>query len=108
MSHLLEIKNLHAGVGEKEILKGIDFLIKTNEVHVIMGPNGAGKSTLSNCIIGNPKYKIFSGDIFLDGQSIKNLKVDERARGGLFVSFQQPTAINGVKNSDFLRQAMQS
>lgn len=108
MFHLLEIKNLHAGVGEKEILKGINLTIKTNEVHVIMGPNGAGKSTLSNCIIGNPKYKIFDGEILFDNQNINNLKVDERARLGLFLSFQQPMAIKGVKNYDFIRQAMTS
>ena len=107
MSHFLEIRNLHAGIGEKEILKGINLQIETGQIHIIMGPNGAGKSTLSNCIIGNPKYKIFDGDIFLDEQSIKNLKVDERARSGLFLSFQQPMAIQGVKNSDFVRQAMQ-
>lgn len=108
MSHSLQIQNLHAGIGEREILQGINLKINTNEIHVIMGPNGAGKSTLSNCIIGNPKYKILSGDILFDNQNINTLKVDERARLGLFLSFQQPMAIKGVKNSDFVRQAMQA
>ncbi len=108
MSHSLHIQNLVAGVGEKKILQGIDLKINTNEIHVVMGPNGAGKSTLSNCIIGNPKYQILGGDIFFDDQNINNLKVDERARLGLFLSFQQPMSIKGVKNSDFVRQAMQA
>jgi len=108
MSHSLHIQNLVAGIGEKKILQGINLKINTDEIHVIMGPNGAGKSTLSNCIIGNPKYKIFEGNIFFDDQNINDLKVDERARLGLFLSFQQPMAIKGVKNSDFIRQAMQA
>jgi Fe-S cluster assembly ATP-binding protein len=108
MSHSLQIQNLYAGVGEKKILQGLNLKINTNEIHVIMGPNGAGKSTLSNCIIGNPKYQILSGDILFDDQNINNLKVDERARLGLFLSFQQPMAIKGVKNCDFVRQAMQA
>ncbi len=106
MSNLLEIQNLHAGIGEKIILRGINLALRAGEVHVVMGPNGAGKSTLSNCIVGNPQYKISDGDISFEGKSIKDLKVDERARLGIFMSFQQPMAINGVKNSDFIRQAM--
>ncbi len=105
---VLEIKDLHARVEEKEILKGINLTIKTGEVHAIMGPNGAGKSTLSSVIMGQPRYKITSGDILLNGKSILNLAVDERARLGLFLAYQYPMEVPGVTNSDFIRAAMKA
>lgn len=108
MSHIIEIKNLHAGIPGKEILKGVNLTIRSGEVHAIMGPNGTGKSTLSNCVMGNPKYQILGGDIILDGVSIKDYAVDERARQGLFMAYQQPMSVNGVTNSDFVRSAMKA
>ena len=108
MSHTIEIKDLHAGIPGKEILKGVNLTINTGEVHAIMGPNGTGKSTLSSCIMGNPKYQILSGDILFDGKSIKDMAVDERARLGLFLAYQYPMSVNGVTNSDFVRSAMKA
>ncbi len=102
---ILELKNIYAKVDQKEILKGLDLVVKTGEVHAIMGPNGTGKSTLSNVIMGNPKYEITNGDIMLNNKSIINLKVDERAREGLFLAYQYPSEVSGVTNSDFVRQA---
>ena len=100
---LLEIKNLHAKAGEKEIIKGLDLKINKGEVHVIMGPNGAGKSTLSNVILANPEYTQTEGDIILDGENINGLKTDERARKGIFMSFQSPKEIPGVSVANFLK-----
>ena len=102
----LKINDLHAGIEGLEILKGIDLEIKTGEVHAIMGPNGAGKTTLSNAIMGNPKYSITSGEIYLDDKLLNNLEVDERARLGLFIAMQYPAEIPGVTNSDFIRAAI--
>ena len=105
----LEINDLHVSVvdeekhQEKEILKGVDLKLKTGEIHAIMGPNGTGKSTLSQTIMGNPNYHITKGDILLNGKSILNLPVDERARQGLFLSMQYPSEIQGVTNAEFLR-----
>ena len=103
---ILEIKDLHARVEEKEILKGVNLTIKTGEVHAIMGPNGTGKSTLSSVIMGVEKYKVTKGDILLNGKSILDMPVDERARLGLFLAYQNPIEVPGVTNSDFVRQAM--
>lgn len=108
MVHILEIKDLHANIEDKEILKGVNLTINTGEVHAIMGPNGTGKSTLSSCIMGSPKYNITQGDILLDGISILNMPVDERARLGLFLAYQYPMSVSGVTNSDFVRSAMSS
>jgi Fe-S cluster assembly ATP-binding protein len=108
MTDVLEIKNLHARVPEKEILKGVNLTIKTGEVHAIMGPNGTGKSTLSSIIMGNPKYEITEGEILFNGKDIKTLPVDERARLGIFLAYQQPIEVPGVTNSDFIRQAMKA
>ena len=83
---LLEIKDLYANAGEKEILKGLNLKINKGEVHVIMGPNGAGKSTLANIILSNPQYKITSGQIIFDGEKINGLKTDEIAKKGIFMS----------------------
>lgn len=104
----LEIIDLHAEVDGLEILKGVNLTINTGEVHAIMGPNGTGKTTLSSVIMGHPKYKITQGDILIDGVSIKDLAVDERARQGLFLAMQYPAEIPGVTNSDFVRSAMKS
>lgn len=108
MSDILEIKDLYAGVEEKEILKGVNLTIKTGEVHAIMGPNGTGKSTLTSVIMGHPKYKITKGEILFNGKSILNLTVDERARLGLFLAYQYPIEVPGVTNSDFVRAAMKA
>lgn len=102
---LLKINNLKTKVGETEILKGLNLEIGKGEVHAIMGPNGAGKSTLVNTIMGHPKYSISSGDILFEGKSINDLKVDERARLGIFMSFQYPEEIQGITVENFLRTA---
>lgn len=107
----LEIKDLHVEVQDKEknfkkILKGVNMVMHTGEIHAIMGPNGTGKSTLSETIMGNPKYHITQGDILLNGESILNMTVDERARKGLFLAMQYPAEVPGVTNSEFLRAAI--
>ena len=93
---VLEIKNLHVSVEDKEILKGLNLTLKTGEIAAIMGPNGTGKSTLSAAIMGNPNYEITEGDILFDGESILDLEVDERARLGLFLAMQYPAEIPGI------------
>ena len=103
---VLEIKNLHVSVEDKEILKGLNLTLKTGEIAVIMGPNGTGKSTLSAAIMGNPNYEITEGDILFDGESILDLEVDERARLGLFLAMQYPAEIPGITNAEFIRAAM--
>lgn len=102
----LQIESLHVSVDDKEILKGIDLTIKENETHALMGPNGNGKSTLLAAIMGNPKYRVTSGRILLDGQDVLAMEVDERSRIGLFLGMQYPSEISGVTNSDFLRAAI--
>ncbi|WP_087717329.1 Fe-S cluster assembly ATPase SufC [Levilactobacillus brevis] len=108
----LEIKDLHVEVIDeenqtaKEILKGVNLSMKSGEIHAIMGPNGTGKSTLSQTIMGQSAYHITQGDILLDGESIIELPVDERARRGLFLAMQYPAEIQGVTNAEFLRAAM--
>lgn len=108
----LEIKNLHAQVlptdetaQPKEILKGVNFTIKSGETHAIMGPNGSGKSTLAYTLAGHPRYEITEGEVLLDGENILDLDVDERARAGLFLAMQYPTEIPGVSMANFLRSA---
>ena len=88
MSDILEIRDLYARVENKEILKGVNLVVKTGEVHAIMGPNGTGKSTLSSIVMGSPKYQVLGGDVLLNGESILPLAVDERARKGLFLAYQ--------------------
>lgn len=102
---LLKINDLKTKVGDAEILKGLNLEIGKGEVHAIMGPNGAGKSTLVNTIMGHPKYSISGGDILFEGKSINDLKVDERARLGIFMSFQYPEEIQGITVENFLRTA---
>ena len=99
----LKIIDLKASIGDKEILKGVNLSIFPGEVHAIMGKNGSGKSTLSNIILGHPNYTVTNGDILFKGKSILSLKPDERARLGIFLSFQYPTAIPGVTVANFLR-----
>lgn len=108
MAKTLEIVDLYAEVEGKQILKGLSLKMNTGEVHAIMGPNGTGKSTLVNIIMGKPKYKITSGDILLDGESILNKSVDERAKLGIFLAYQYPSEVPGVTNRDFLRAAMKA
>lgn len=108
MAHTLEIKDLYAEIEGKQILKGLSLKMNTNEVHAIMGPNGTGKSTLVSIIMGKPKYKVTSGDILLDGVSILDKAVDERARMGIFLAYQYPSEVAGVTNSDFVRTAMKA
>ena len=105
MSSLLEIKDLYAVAGEKEILKGLNISIGKGEVHVIMGPNGAGKSTLANVILNNPEYKKTTGKIELDGEDITNLSTDKIAKKGVFMSFQAPEEIPGISCLNFLKVA---
>ncbi len=103
---MLSIKNLHAGIEDKEILRGINLEINPGEVHAIMGPNGSGKSTLSSVIAGNETYKVSQGDVILDGKSILDLSPDERAHKGIFMSFQYPIEIPGVTTTNFIKTAI--
>lgn len=108
----LEIRDLHVEVkadqeqAAKPILKGVNLVLKTGEIHAIMGPNGTGKSTLAETIMGNPTYQVTQGDILLNGESILSMPVDERARKGLFLAMQYPAEIRGVTNAEFLRTAI--
>jgi len=105
---LLEIKDLHVSIEDKEILKGISLTVEKGQVHALMGPNGSGKSTLSYTLMGSPKYKVTSGRILYKGEDLTALKTDARARAGLFLAFQYPTAIPGVSVANFLRTAMKA
>lgn len=102
---LLEIKDLHAGIEGKEILKGLNLTVKTGEVHAIMGPNGSGKSTLSKVLAGHPSYEVLAGEVLYEGKNLLELEPDERARSGVFLAFQYPVEVPGVSNSQFLRLA---
>ena len=106
--HLLDIKGLHAGVEGKEILKGLSLTVGKGEVHVILGPNGSGKSTLMNVIMGHPKYEVTAGSIAFEGEDITQLKTFERARKGLFLSFQTPEEIPGISVANMIRTAKQA
>ncbi len=102
------IKELHVSVEGKEILKGVDLAIKRGEVHALMGPNGSGKSTLANALMGHPLYEVTHGRVLFKGADILGLTPDERARRGLFLAFQYPTAIPGVTMVNFLRSALKA
>ena len=103
---MLEIKNLHVEIEGKEIIKGINLKFEKGKIYALMGPNGSGKSTLANVIMGNPEYKITKGKIFLNGKDITNLNPDQKAKNGIFLSFQNPSEIEGVTISNFLRMAL--
>ena len=105
MTDVLKITDLHVSVEEKEILKGVNLEIKRGETHALMGPNGSGKSTLGLAIMGHPSYEVTSGAIDMNGEDVLEMDPDERARGGIFMAFQRPIAIPGVKMADFLRHA---
>ena len=106
MTSEMVIKDLHVNVGGKEILQGVNLTIRQGEVHALMGPNGSGKSTLAYAIAGHPHYEVTSGDILLDGESVLKMEPDKRAKAGIFLAFQYPTAIPGVSMANFLRQAI--
>ncbi|HZK04778.1 MAG TPA: Fe-S cluster assembly ATPase SufC [Actinomycetaceae bacterium] len=105
----LEIKDLHAQVetkdGPKQILRGVSMTVNSGEIHAVMGPNGSGKSTLAYTIAGHPKYEVTAGEVFLDGENVLEMSVDERARAGIFLAMQYPIEVPGVTNSNFLRTA---
>jgi Fe-S cluster assembly ATP-binding protein len=103
---MLEIKNLHAGIEGKEILRGLNLTVGTGEVHAIMGPNGSGKSTLANVLAGRPKYEVLSGSVSFDGKDLLALPAEERAREGVFLAMQYPVEIPGVNNIYFLKAAL--
>ncbi|MDR2473100.1 MAG: Fe-S cluster assembly ATPase SufC [Tannerella sp.] len=103
---LLEIKNLHAGINGKEILKGIDLTIRKGEVHAIMGPNGSGKSTLSSVLVGNPAFTVTDGTVTYKGSDLLAMKPEDRSREGLFLSFQYPVEIPGVSMVNFMRASV--
>jgi Fe-S cluster assembly ATP-binding protein len=105
MSHLLRIADLHVSVEDLPILNGVNLEIRTGEVHALMGPNGSGKSTLAYALAGHPKYQITQGKVEIDGTDLLSLDPNERARLGLFLAFQYPVTIPGVKVADFLRHA---
>ena len=102
----LEIRNLHASAGDKQILQGIDLVIREGETHALMGPNGSGKSTLANAIMGHPNLEITEGQILFGGENITEADPDERARLGLFMAFQYPVAVPGVTVTKYLRMVM--
>src|SRR5256714_1909085 len=102
----LEVRDLHASVEDREILRGVDLTVRAGETHAVMGPNGSGKSTLAYAIAGHPRYSVTRGSITLDGADVLSMKVDERARAGLFLAMQYPVEVPGVSVSNFLRTAV--
>ncbi len=103
---MLEIKNLHAAIGGKSILNGINLSIGKGEVHAIMGPNGSGKSTLANVLAGKEEYEVTDGEVIFEGRNLLEMDVDERAHAGIFLAFQYPVEIPGVTNATFLKSAI--
>lgn len=108
MTAALEIKNLHASIGDNRILNGIDLLVRQGETHALMGPNGSGKSTLAYTLAGHPAYEPTAGQVIFDGHELLEMEADERARAGLFLAFQYPVAVPGVTVAKFLRQSINS
>jgi Fe-S cluster assembly ATP-binding protein len=106
MAAVLEIRDLHASVNGKHILKGVDLSVNPGEIHALMGPNGTGKSTLANVLMGHPAYQVTEGEILFHGINIIGLETDERSRLGLFLAFQYPVAISGLSLANFLRSAL--
>src|SRR5579872_7097170 len=106
MTSVLRIDNLCVSVDEKRILKGVNLEVKQGEIHALMGPNGSGKSTLAYALMGHPKYEVTDGSVSIDEINIAELEPDARARLGLFLAFQYPVTIPGVKVADFLRHAV--
>jgi Fe-S cluster assembly ATP-binding protein len=102
----LEIRDLHVAVEDKEILSGVNLIVRAGETHAIMGPNGSGKSTLAYAVAGHPKYDVTGGEVLLDGEDVLGMTVDERARAGLFLAMQYPVEVPGVSVSNFLRSAV--
>ena len=105
--HLLTVKDLHVNVEDKEILHGVDLTINKGETHVLMGPNGTGKSTLGYALMGNPRYSVTEGEIWFEGKNITEEPVNERAKDGIFLSFQNPLEVPGVTLSAFIRSALE-
>jgi Fe-S cluster assembly ATP-binding protein len=104
----LEIKDLHASIGDREILKGLTLTLPIGQVAAIMGPNGSGKSTLSKVLAGHEDYTVTSGEVLMDGRNLLEMPVDQRSRAGFFLAFQYPMEIPGVSNANFLRAALQA
>ncbi|VEU80331.1 Fe-S cluster assembly ATPase SufC [Haploplasma axanthum] len=104
----LKINNLQVEIEGKKILKGVNLVVNSGEVHAIMGPNGTGKSTLASALMGHPKYEVTEGTAILDDENLLEMEVDERARSGLFLAMQYPAEVPGVTNSDFMRQALKA
>lgn len=102
---MLEIRNLRAKIGDKEILKGLNLTVRAGEIHAIMGPNGSGKSTLAKVLAGHPSYEVTGGEVIYQGKNLLDIEPDERAREGVFLAFQYPIEIPGVSNANFLRMA---
>src|SRR5437868_3981812 len=104
--HMLQIKNLHARIGDNEILRGINLTVKAGEVHAIMGPNGSGKSTLAGVLAGRDAFEVTAGEVLYQGKDLLDMDPEERAREGIFLAFQYPVEIPGVNNNYFLRAAL--
>src|SRR5208283_3134830 len=105
MADTFEIQDLQVSIEERQILKGVNLVVRKGEVHALMGPNGSGKSTLANAILGHPKYEVTQGKILMKGENILEMDTDERARKGLFLAFQYPCEVPGVRVGNFLRLA---
>ena len=105
MTELLSIKNLHASIADKEILRGITLSVRPGEIHAVMGPNGSGKSTLAQVLAGHPAFEVTQGEVTYDGKNLLEMDAEDRAQAGLFLAFQYPVEIPGVSNAYFLRSA---